>query len=565
VLAGVVLLGVMIGPDFASASGGVTACSSPGSCSVTFTGAGEYVFTVPAGVSDIEVQAQGGRGGSGWGGKGNGGSGGFVDASVPVSAGQVLYAEVAGNGGDGTPTTGGQAGANGGATGGDISPGFDNDGGGGGGGASDLRTVPVADPALVSLDSRLVVAGGGGGGGANDSAPRGGFGTGGGGGLGEGPVGGGGGGAATGGTAGTGGTSGTLGSGGAGGLAWNGAVAHADLSGGAGGGGGGGLYGGGGGGASPSATAIGSGGGGGSSFVPAGNVTGAVPDGQAAFVTIIYATPVAGVSGPLTFAAQPEETVSPQQVVTVTNNAAASVPLVVGSLTFSGGTGPGDYLIASNGCGSPLAPGASCQIAVSFAPQASSGTRATTLDIATNDPDTPDATTVNLSGTAGALPTGATGATGASGASGAKGTTGSSGATGASGASGSAGVSGLSALAGPAGPQGATGPQGPAGEIDLVTCTNVKKKVKGKTVTQKKCSTQLTSSPESFTASLASATLSRAGHVYATGSVSAGTLKLHASKALRAGHYTLKLTTGSGKNRHTTTESVTVGETITVT
>jgi hypothetical protein len=52
--------------------------------------------------------------------------------------------------------------------------------------------------------------------------------------------------------------------------------------------------------------------------------------------------------------------------------------------------------------------------------------------------------------------------------------------------------------------------------------------------------------------------------VYSTGSVRGGTLKLHAAKLLRIGRYALKLMTGSGKDRHTTTESVTIGQTISV-
>ncbi len=89
-----------------------------------------------------------------------------------------------------------------------------------------------------------------------------------------------------------------------------------------------------------------------------------------------------------------------------------------------------------------------------------------------------------------------------------------------------------------------------------MTCTVVKKK--------RKCSTKLTSSPQSFTASAATARLSRAGHVYATGSLRDGKLTLHASKPLRVGHYTLILTTGTGKHKHTSTEAVTVGQSITI-
>ena len=54
------------------------------------------------------------------------------------------------------------------------------------------------------------------------------------------------------------------------------------------------------------------------------------------------------------------------------------------------------------------------------------------------------------------------------------------------------------------------------------------------------------------------------GHVYATGSLRAGRLTLHGAKTLRAGHYTLTLTTGTGKNKHKASESFTVAQTITI-
>jgi hypothetical protein len=167
-------------------------------------------------------------------------------------------------------------------------------------------------------------------------------------------------------------------------------------------------------------------------------------------------------------------------------------------------------------------------------------------------------------------PTGATGSTGATGAAGPTGPTGPAGAkgsTGANGSPGSAGTNGTPGAIGPVGPagtngtggaQGPTGAQGPAGEIELVTCTSVKKKVKKKTVTQKKCTSKLTSSPVKFTASAASATIARAGHVDATGSLHDGKLTLHSSKMLRAGRYTLKLTTGTGKNKHTSSDPITI-------
>jgi hypothetical protein len=130
----------------------------------TYTAAGEHVFTVPAGVSAVQVTLIGGNGGSGrfpGSAGGAGGQGATVTAAVAVTPGETLYAEVAGNGESGSAEGSGGGGTGGGATGGEI---FFVKGGGGGGGASDLRTcgVKCAGP---SLPTRLLVAGGGGGGG----------------------------------------------------------------------------------------------------------------------------------------------------------------------------------------------------------------------------------------------------------------------------------------------------------------------------------------------------------------------------------------------------------------
>ncbi len=78
-----------------------------------------------------------------------------------MTPGTVLYAEVGGNGSDGSigPSAGtGAGGANGGGSGGGSGGTF----AAGGGGASDVRTSP-ASVALTSTDSRLIIAGGGGG------------------------------------------------------------------------------------------------------------------------------------------------------------------------------------------------------------------------------------------------------------------------------------------------------------------------------------------------------------------------------------------------------------------
>lgn len=214
-----------------------------------YTGS-EQTFTVPAGVSSIQVLAIGGHGGNGGKGGALGGAAAEVQGELSVKSGSTLYVEVGGEGVSGRgPLHAG--GFNGGAA-----------GAGGGGGASDVRTASRSTG--LSPDTRLIVAGGGGGAGMTGT-----MGAGTGGAAGEAgssiPLnqGGGAGTASGGGLGGTGGCTpgfaGTLGLGGAGGNCEN-------LMGG--GGGGGGYYGGGGGGAGSSFG--GGGGGGGSSLIPKG-------------------------------------------------------------------------------------------------------------------------------------------------------------------------------------------------------------------------------------------------------------------------------------------------------
>jgi streptogramin lyase len=128
--------------------------------------------------------------------------------------------------------------------------------------------------------------------------------------------------------------------------------------------------------------------------------------------------------------------------------------------------------------------------------------------------------------------------------SGPAGANGANGATGATGASGASGASGATGASGPAGPRGL------AGQIDLVTCTTSTKTVKHKPKAITKCTSRPVPSPATFTSdSEARATLGRRGHLYATGTASAGRVLLHATRTLPAGGYTLTLTSGHG--RHT--------------
>lgn len=257
-------------------------------------------WLVPAGVTSVEVTADGGGGGANYETGETGGQGGRAVATIPVTPGEVLRIYPGGRGGDGTAQNGGGAGgANGGGAG--AAHARSGAGGGGGGGASDIRQAPYG------LGDRLVVAGGGGGAGpdfSDDDGLDGAGGVGGGtsGAAGDGQNPGGGGSQTAGGSAGAsasgcsgfvGGLTATAGALGVGGRA---ATCNAALQGFfASGGGGGGYYGGGGGGDDDNLNA--GGGGGGSSFaVPAAtDVTliaggGQTGDGQ---VQITYRTTLA--------------------------------------------------------------------------------------------------------------------------------------------------------------------------------------------------------------------------------------------------------------------------------
>ncbi len=131
----------------------------------TFSVAGEHEFVVPPGVTSLQVTLVGGYGAPGNGGFG-GGTGATVAASLAVSPGQTLYAEVAGDGETAAEIDPGLGGFGGGGAGGYRHFLGTSLGGGGGGGASDLRTCSAgACSQAASLASRLLVAGGGGGGG----------------------------------------------------------------------------------------------------------------------------------------------------------------------------------------------------------------------------------------------------------------------------------------------------------------------------------------------------------------------------------------------------------------
>lgn len=121
-------------------------------------------WTVPAGVTSIQVDVTGAGGGlnsdeSSY--PARAGYGGRVQATLTVVPGQVLGMFVGGKGGDGTSGSGGAGGFNGGGNG---ALGFGL-AGGGGGGATDISLSPF------TFADRIVAAGGGAGAGLNCTTP----------------------------------------------------------------------------------------------------------------------------------------------------------------------------------------------------------------------------------------------------------------------------------------------------------------------------------------------------------------------------------------------------------
>lgn len=132
-----------------------------------------------------------------------------------------------------------------------------------------------------------------------------------------------------------------------------------------------------------------------------------------------------------------------------------------------------------------------------------------------------------------------------------------SGPTGPTGPSGPPGA-GPTGATGATGPTGATGATGPAGKVELVSCTTLTKKVKGKAQEQMKCTIKLVTAPVTFnTTGASAAVLSRGGLVYATGSaIGSGRktkLLLAARRRIREGRYTLTVTHGRTHQRQTIT------------
>jgi hypothetical protein len=280
----------------------------------------------------------------------------------------------------------------------------------------------------------------------------------------------------------------------------------------------------------------GGGGGGGSSYVEEDATFasfGLASSNQSPSVTITYDSPATATPGSSTIsfpATQPLDTVSGPQNVTLTNT--GGNPLVIDAETFAGSTPalasdhPEDFLISSSTCLGAIAFEESCQLTVRFDPQMT-GTSTATLQIAGNTGTEP--TVIDLSGSGGMLPQGSIGPQGPGGPAG-------------------AGQQDPQGAAGAKGEAGATGPQGPPGATAAYVCH--KRVLHGQYKTA--CFLEIVSVSRLAVA----ATVERKGVVYArgvTGSRSARTLLLKATRRVPKGHYTLVLVSKSNTTRETVT------------
>ncbi len=254
--------------------------------------------------------------------------------------------------------------------------------------------------------------------------------------------------------------------------------------------------------------------------------------------------------GSLPFGTQAQTTVSAPQTVTITNTGQADTELDVTGVSFVGAD-PGDFFVGSDNCGAPIPPSGSCQVTVSFAPQAQ-GSRAARLLVSSNDPNGP--AIVGLSGTGGQLPQGPTGPQGT------PGTMGATGATGATGASGSSGATGSQGAAGAGGPQGQAGQNGAPGKVELLMCKTVTRHHKK----QVRCTGRLVSGTFALTGSgVVAATVHRGNAMYATGArldLGGGRSELVLAdvRPVSGGRYTLTLRYRSGRRSITSTRRVTL-------
>ena len=151
----------------------VTVSQAVGAQTTTYNSVGTSTFTVPAGVTSIQLTVIGGGGGGGGNDSSPGASGragARASGALAVSPGQILTISVGSGGGGGSSDQGSAPGGVGGTNGLGYSGGRGSNsgptpisGGGGGGGA--------ASAVLVNGSPTVVAAGGGGGGGGGNGVP----------------------------------------------------------------------------------------------------------------------------------------------------------------------------------------------------------------------------------------------------------------------------------------------------------------------------------------------------------------------------------------------------------
>jgi hypothetical protein len=253
-------------------------------------------------------------------------------------------------------------------------------------------------------------------------------------------------------------------------------------------------------------------------------ITGAnVPVGLA--VSVPVATPSAT---NLSFAGTtPRGSLSSPRTLTVTNNGQRELSLT--GLSFTGAD-PGDFFVTSDTCLGDVLPGSSCQLEVSFSPQAQ-GARAATLQIASTDYAN-GPLQIGLSGSGGTLPTGSTGSTGST---------------------------------GPTSPAGAPGAQAPAGKLELLTCQLVTKKVKLHKRRVQRCTGRLLSATVRITPAAAGvrAAITRGQREFAIGASVAmrggrSELVLEDLRPLHRGRYTLTLRRRHGRRTVITRQQIVI-------
>ncbi|HST38665.1 MAG TPA: phosphodiester glycosidase family protein [Conexibacter sp.] len=279
--------------------------------------------------------------------------------------------------------------------------------------------------------------------------------------------------------------------------------------------------------------------------------------------------PKAWLSAPV-FPDQAATTIGAAQAVTVANTGEEPLELRFEKLVAVDGP-QGDFVVAADACNDvTIAPGASCEVLVRFAPQRENATSSAKLVFRANTAEQRHTVTITAASTG--LPRGpkgdqgeqgvpgedgpagqpgTDGRDGAPGADGRDGPQGESGAVGpqgpiggvgpvgpagSDGATGPAGATGAKGDKGDAGATGAKGDKGAAGRDALVTCT-----VRNARVTCKVTYASRSSAKNAKVRATSKASLVRNGRTYAKGRLSS----LKANRRVTRGSYTLRV--GSGK------------------